>query len=406
MNRPTCSNRTRTGAGLAVALLLTAGCSGGSSGGGDSVVIGASLPLTGGLSALGSIIQEGSQAAVDAANADGGVTVDGEQRQVELAVLDSRSDPNLVADQSESLVLEQEVVGLLGSISPPLTIPASTVADLEQVPLVASQTPLNAWLEGNESGWQYAWNLFFDEDEMTDQQFLTADLVPTNKRVALFTDTEDDGVVMGGLWEEKAPDFGYEVAYRAEFPVGTTEYTSFIREAQAAQAEVVIAQMIPPDALALWKQMKALGYAPQVAFAEKAAAADAFAAELGPIAEGTLVTHGWTDRGDEATAALLEEYGGEYGEAADMANFMLSYTAASVLIDAVERAGSTDPDAVNEAIAATDGSYPVGDVRFADDHTYAVTPAVAQIGGGSRANVYHPDGLGVSPLVAPAPGLQ
>jgi len=44
---------------------------------------------------------------------------------------------------------------------------------------------------------------------------------------------------------------------------------------------VLIAQMIPPDAIALWKQMKASNYVPRAAFCEKCASVTAFAQALG-----------------------------------------------------------------------------------------------------------------------------
>ena len=74
---------------------------------------------------------------------------------------------------------------------------------------------------------------------------------------------------MGALWESQAPKYGYTIAYRAEFPVGTTDFSQYIQKAKDANADVMIAQVIPPDAAALWKQMKALGYAPKTAWPEK-----------------------------------------------------------------------------------------------------------------------------------------
>ena len=60
------------------------------------------------------------------------------------------------------------------------------------MPFVTSQTPEEAWLAGNKSGWHYSWDLFFDEAQTTNLQFQTASLVRTNKRIALFNDNEND----------------------------------------------------------------------------------------------------------------------------------------------------------------------------------------------------------------------
>jgi branched-chain amino acid transport system substrate-binding protein len=239
---------------------------------------------------------------------------------------------------------------------------------------------------------------------MTDVQFEVSDLTDTNKKIALFTDSEDDGIVMGKLWEEKAADFGYEIAYHAEFPVGTTDYASFIAAAKAADAQILIAQMIPPDAIALWKQMKALDWKPAVAFAEKAAGVDAFSAELSPVSDGTLIAHSFFAE-DDATQALRDEYSADWGAGADMSGFLNSYSAAKILLDAIARAGSLDPDEINTAIGETDGTYPVGDVSFDDENGFAVPTAVSQWEGAEYHRVFPVTDTAV-PLIAPVSGLQ
>jgi branched-chain amino acid transport system substrate-binding protein len=394
----------------AAALVATAltGCSGATGGAGEegTIKIGASLPITGPLAAFGELIEAGYQELVDDVNAEGGIEVDGTKREVELIIRDSESEPDTVSEQSRSLVLNDEVVALLGSVSPPLTIPASNVAERERVPFVTSLTPLQAWKGANQEGWTYAWDIFFDELEMTDNQFLASDLVETNKKIALFTDNEEDGIVMGQLWEDKAADMGYEVAYRAEFPVGTTDYATFIAEAKSAGAEILIAQMIPPDAFALWKQMKALSFAPKVAYCEKCAAQGAFQRELGDLAEGTITTDFVQSSDDETAARLTEVYGEKYGKNLDLSTIIVAYSAAKVLTDAIARAGSADPEAINEAIQETSGLYPLGyEISFDDDNSFAVPPAAVQWRGVDTVQVY-PDNENSVPLESPVAGLQ
>ena len=408
-------SRRKIVAGIALAALALTGCAapggGGSGGGGGSleegatVRIGASLPLTGPLAAFGDLIQTGYQQLVDQVNADGGVSIDGTEHDLELIVRDSKSEPDTVSEQSRTLILNDEVVGLLGSVSPPLTIPASNIAERQRVPFVTSLTPLQAWKGANPEGWNYAWDLFFDEAQMTDLQFQASDLIDTNKKIALFTDNEEDGIVMGGIWEEKAASMGYEIASHAEFPVGTTDYSSFIAEAQAAGAEIVIAQMIPPDAFALWKQMKALGFTPKAAFCEKCATQSAWVDALGEVADGTAVTDFVQPSDDPDAKRLLEEYSETYDNS-DLSTILISYSAAKVLVDAIARAGSVDPEQINEAIAETSGLYPLGvEISFADDHTFAVPATTVQWQGTEAVRVY-PEGDGSVPFQSPVAGLQ
>jgi len=260
--------RTRlAAAAMAVVGLLTAAC--GSGGGGSSaILLGTSLSLTGSLGSFGVLQQKGYQQAVADLNAAGGVDVGGTKEKVKLTILDNRSDPSLASQQTRTLALKDNATALLGGSTPPITIPEGLVADQQRVPLVVTNTPILAFQQGNGSGWKYAWDFFFDEKDQAGTSFEAFNLDPSNdKRVALFTDTEPDGVVERGFYKSAAAANGYSVVGDYTFPVGTTDYSVFVNDARAKAADVVLAQMIPPDGFALWKQMKGLGYAPKIALA-------------------------------------------------------------------------------------------------------------------------------------------
>src|SRR5258708_22334040 len=236
--------------------MAACGGAGSGAGGSETVVIGATLPLSGPLAAVGPILKAAYQAAVDDANAAGGIQVNGAKAKINLVILDNTSDANLASSQATTLYLQDNAVALLGPFTPPLTIAVSNVAERLKRALLATETPVEAWLAGRPIGWQYSWDVFFDENQQTNLVFQTANLTTTNKRVALFTDTEQDG---------------YTIVYHAVFPVGATNFSSQIAAAKAANAQVLISQMIPTDATALWKQMKSLSYSPLIAEAEKGA---------------------------------------------------------------------------------------------------------------------------------------
>lgn len=382
------------------------GSSSGGSGGKSTVTIGTSLPMTGPLGPFGPIIQSGYDQAVRDVNAAGGLKVGSDRVKINLKVLDNKSDGNLAAQQARTFVLQDRSPALLGAVTPPLNIPMSNVAEQTKRPIVVTLTPVRAWLGARSSGWKYAWDAFFDEPQMTQLQFQTADEVQTNKKVALFTDTEEDGKVMGGLWEQTAPKYGYDVVYRAQFPVGTTDFGKYIAKAKSAGAEVLIAQMLPPDAFALWKQMKASSFKPKVAFCEKCANGGAWAKALGKIGDGTSVTDWWSpDNGYPMAQQFLDTYGEKFKvRSSDISIVVAAYTAARVLFDAIEKAGSLDSEKINAAIGQTNKTYPMGPIKFDADHHSAVKAVMTQWRGDSAVQVF-PEGKG-GKVAAPVVGLN
>lgn len=351
----------------------------GSGGGSDGeIVLGASYPATGPLAALAPVIKSGYEQAVKETNTAGGLQVGDAKRKVKLELLDNKSDPNLAAQQVRNLVNERNAVAILGSATPQLNIPSAAAAEALRVPFVTSITPVGPWMAGNESGWRYAWNFFFDPVAAVEAEFKVAGMTDTNKNVALFVSNEADGKAWAEIVGQIAPKAGYKVVASSTFPVGTTNFRSAIADARGKDADIVIAQLPPPDGIALWKQMKGLDYTPKVAFCEKCGDSGAFADALGEVADGATTAGFWTSqsglpRTDEMKATL----GKQFDNDPDLSLAIASLTAAQVLMDAISTAGTTEPTKVNEAIKATDKTYPFAPIKFGEGNA-ATTPSLMQ----------------------------
>jgi branched-chain amino acid transport system substrate-binding protein len=393
--------------GVPVAALAVVACGSDSSGGGggDTIKIGASLSQTGALGQFGPLIGAGYKQAVDEVNAAGGVNVGDERRKVELVITDNQSDPNRAAQQVRSLVTQEGVTAVLGAASPAINIPSASAAEAKRTPFVTSFTPVTPWRAATDSGWRYAWDFFLDPLDAVQVELKTADLVKTNKRIALFTANEADGEAWGAIVNKLAPGAGYEVATHATVPVGTSNFRSLVQQASKARADIVIAMMAPPDGIALWKQMKALGYRPKIAFCEKCGNAGAFPKALGPIADGASAVGLWTSSQElPGTDEVKATLGKQYPNDPDLSVAIAAKTAAQVVLDAIVSAGSTEPDKINAAIGKTDKTYTFGHIKFGPGNV-AQTPAfMQQWQGESAAQVYPP--VSGAEFQFPAVGLQ
>jgi branched-chain amino acid transport system substrate-binding protein len=314
--------------------------------------------------------------------------------RVSLLALDNRSEPRLASEQARELVVDHGVAALLSGATPQLSIPVSVVAEQLETPVVLTIAPIRAWQQASETGWTWAWDIFFDELQMTQTQFRAADLIETNRRIALFTDLEEDGIVMGGLWEETAADFGFEIVYRAEFPVGTCFFDSQAAEAKAAGADIVIAQVTPPDGQALLRSIRTVAYEPKLVFLEKAGNTGSWPRLTEGLGEGTLAANWFAEgMGLLREVEFIDRYRDRFGGVdSNLGCVVCGYTAAGVLLDAVERAGSTDRAAVNHEISTTDAEYPSGRVRFELSNASSQPAVMTQWQGSDQVLVMHADG--------------
>ena len=291
---------------LAVPLALAvAACSGGSSAGqsnadaklvnsGAAIVIGATLSLTGSLGGLGQPLEAGYQQEIADVNAAGGIAIGGTREKLKLVVLDNGSDPSTAGSQAAELVQHDHAVALLGSATPQIVMPTAVTAEQLRVPLVTSQMPVEAFASGDKTGWTYSWDLFYDEQQQATDAAKALATAAGNKKVALFTDNEPDSVVERPLYEAAFKADGLDVVGDYTFPVGTTDFSSFIADAKANGAQLVAGQLAPADGAALLKQLTSSGFRPKAAFLAGTSDAGYQPPSLGRLAQDTLSAGYWS----------------------------------------------------------------------------------------------------------------
>lgn len=394
MIRPRVLGPLALAATVAEAVSACGGGGGGASGGSDgTVVLGATLSMSGALGVLGTPVNAGYQQAVADINAAGGVTVNGNKEKVKLVVLDNGSDPNKASSQARELVEKDGAVALLGFTTPPIVTPTALAAEQLKVPFVTSLTPVEAFAGGDPSD-KYAWDFFFDEKSQAQQAAKALATVSSNKKAVVFTDNEPDGVLERPLYKSALKAEGINVVGDYTFPVGTTDFSSFIASAKAAGAQLLAAQMTPADGVALWKQLKSFNFSPQAAFVAKASDATYWWQTLGTMAQDTLSEGFWSSTGVQSgqLAKVSDTLGKKFGiSSGNMGAATMAYTAEEILAQAITRANSTDPDKINTAIGQTNGDYPGGHVQFsATAHTWVTPYYITQWQNGNVVQVVPP----------------
>jgi branched-chain amino acid transport system substrate-binding protein len=395
--------------GLSACGSSSSSSSGGSGGGGASggtVKIGASLTMTGTLSVFGAEQKAGYEYYVSQMNSQGGVTIGGKKYKLQLTILDNRSDPSTGAQQTSTLILQHGVQALVGPCAPNYVIPQALIADRQRIPYVDTCSPQEAFLSGNPSGWTYSWEDFFDEHQQAANMVANAAAAPSNKKLALFTDTEPDGQIERPLYKAQIAAHGLKLAGDFTFPPGTTDFSSFINSAKTAGAQLVIAQMVPPDAIAMVKQMKSLGFKPKVLDISKGADIDNWLQVMGPLGNGTTLDQEYVPNRDAQASAFTKVMLAKLKAEPAVNGAATGYSAMQIVIGAMEKAGSTDPQKVNAAMGSLNMTTIYGPVSFGSNHVNK-TPVpfgIVQYQNGKLVFV-HPSVDG-GKLITPMAGLQ
>lgn len=384
----------------ACALTLTA-CGGGAGAGGggaegETLTFGAALSLTGDLSREGTLTRDGYELCKKVVNDRGGVKVGDTQQQLEITYQDDTSTPD-VAAQLVDRFNDENVKLLLGPYGSASTEAAAAVVERNGQLMVEGAGADNKIFD---KGYTRTFAVLTPASEYLGSIVkAVADLAdPQPETVAILS--ADDGfsktAAEGG--KAAAEEAGMEVVAVEYFPNGATDVSGALTKIKSLKPDLILGSVHLAEGIAIMRQSKELGIEPSGGFGETVAPPTPdFVETLGPLAEGVLSGSQWTTATpgqDEFFgtakdyAALYEE---EFGSKPEYHNAEAS-AACLAMVMAIEQAGTTEPDAVRETLAALDTETFFGHIKFDETGKNATKPmSVIQIQDGEVVTVW-PEG--------------
>ena len=338
----------------------------------DFIEFGASIPLTGKFAELGNMVLAGYEIAIEDINAAGGVYVEEYDTSIPLRLThyDDESDPTKAVQNLETIYSDLDLTAYLGGAASGMHAATSAIAEKNQVPYCGVAFAL---YQIHQQGYQYLFSPFPKTPQQADDVFeILTTLIPEEDqptKVAIFTYNDDWGLESADYWEENADKYGFEIVVREEGAPAPQDWTDAIIKAQAAEAEVLLTLPIFPDGSGMFTTMAQLGWTPKFALVIRAPEGVNWGQAMGAIGDYVTIQPGWHhgaqfDGVDELNAA----YEAEYGRPADLLTGS-AYSCVQAFAAAIEDAGSLDPEAVRDAMAAVDVDTVMGNVTFNEDGT-------------------------------------
>ena len=342
----------------------------------------------------------GVKAAVEDINKQGGVKVGDAKMQIKLTIVDSESDPNKAGSLAESLITQDKVNFMVsGDQPPPMHAGVSHAADRYKVPYVASVGPFEPWMgmrQETPTKWQYTWGAgnfaiatpakegdFRAKPGYTilDTWMAMLDIFgsKTNKKIGLICSDEPDGRGWYTLFGPALKKMGYTVIGLDKnlglLPLETTDFSSVIKQWKDAGVDILWGNCPGPFFGAVWKQANTLGFKPKMVSLGRGALFFADVNAWGENLPWGISTEVWWDPslkdspgiGGTTPRSLADRWTAESKQPVNP-NIGPGYRSVQVLIDAIERAGSIDPEKVNAALAKTDLATIAQRVKFDENH--------------------------------------
>jgi branched-chain amino acid transport system substrate-binding protein len=330
---------------LAITGLLAAGCGDsdddGGADSGEPIKIGISLPLTGEFSQPGRAAKQGYEVWADTVNEQGGLL----GRQVELVIKDDASDQNTVVADYNALISRDQVDLLLGTFSSLLNLPASAVAEKNQMLYVE---PAGGAPEIFERNFQF---LFFAQQATADHQGdLFVDYIlglpeADRPQTAAYPSIDDPfAIPVIDSIQEKLEAAGIKTVYDEIYPPSTSNFDAIVSQIKDADPDLIAHGAVFDDGVGFIRSLDKVGFQPRYFFETSAPSnAAQFSDAVGiENTEGIFyaVSHtpeAKTPGNEDFIADFDAKFGGLPAEdAAD------AFAAAQVMQKAVEEVGSID----------------------------------------------------------------
>ena len=311
----------------------------------DTIKIGMFYEMTGDMATNGERHYRAATMVIDDINANGGVL----GKQLELVTADDAST-NAGAVTALEIMLAEDVDCLVGPGFSSMALAVADAIAAEGIPTIMSGTSLALVEEGMPDNWFR--NL--PPDDIACQNM--ADFLVGAKGYSdIFIVYENTTFGTGNLKyiQEALAEYGVEIMGSAAFNAGDTDYTAQIMTAQEANPEVVIFfSASSADAAIIARQVKELGceFVVQGSMQFGSGVTKDLA---GDAMNGIYAFQSYNKDSSELAGEFNAEYEALYGEPADHFNGWVR-DAIYVLCDAMERAGTTEYEAVVQALKETE----------------------------------------------------
>lgn len=309
----------------------------------DTIKLGAYLPMTGAVAAYGQMEWDGIQIAKEMEPKVLGKTID-------VVLVDTKSDKIEAANAVTLLVEKEKVVGIIGEAISGNTMAGNPISEAAKVPSV-SPTATNPLVN---QGKEYAFRACFIDPFQGEVAARFAQKELKAQTAAVVIDIAQDYCVgLGNFFVKEFVKNGGKIVSTTYIQTGDQDFSAQLSAIQAAKPDVIYAPNYYTEDALMAKQARDLGIKAPILTGD-GAQADALI-EIGKEAvEGMYFTGHFHKEAatTERAKEYIKLYEKKFGKEAD-AFGALGADAYFLLVDAIKRAGSTDPTKVREALANT-----------------------------------------------------
>jgi len=309
-------------------------------------------------------------------------------KKVELIVVDNKSDSVEAANAVTRLIENDKVCVIIGSYGSSVTMGGGEVAEKAGIPLIATSATNPLVTQGK----KYVFRACFIDPLQGAGAATYAIRNLGYKKAAVLVDVVSDYAVgLATFFKNSFEKLGGQIVSDMRYSSGDTDFTAQLTEIISKEPDVVFMPAYFAEGAIVLRQAKDLGATFRFMGGD-AMDNPEIVTLAGDVSEGFFYT-GFAYAPDmpnmnPVAAKFTENWKKEYPNKETNANAALGYDCYIMVLDAITRAGSADPEKIRDAMAATKDFLTVtGTTTLDENHNPQKDVAVLEIKGGKKTFV-------------------
>jgi branched-chain amino acid transport system substrate-binding protein len=317
------------------------------------IMIGSTIPMTGGVSTFGQHSRWGSELAMQEANAAGGVL----GRKIEIDFQDNRCNPAEAVKSVTQMIAEKKYVALLDGLCSSVALAVMPLVERAEIPFVVANASATAIAEKSGVGGN-KWTFKVNPTDASMLDALVAWLDKEGKagNIAFLGEDTDFGRAGSAGLEAALKKRNLKLASVDFYQKGTADFSTLFAKIKSKKPAALALYAIDADFQNAMRQWYSMGGGVPLT---GRVLVDQVPKEImaSGFLDGTTSVQPYDSTIDTpANKAFVEAYKKLSGGTAPIMVGFESYETTRILLDAIKRAGSTDPAKIRDALTKT--KYP------------------------------------------------
>lgn len=327
----------------------------------DVIKIGVCMPITGPAAAAGEYAKYGLDLAAEQQNAKGGVEVGGKKYLIKLIYEDNEGKPEISVNAFNKLIGQDEVAAIVGPDMSMCLISAGPVAQMYEVPAIGTTTSNPTVTDVGDFIFRACW---IDDYQGLVCAKMAKEMLGADTVAVLYSNADDYSMGLTSSFEKEFTAMGGKVVKEAYAGTDVRDFNAQLTNIKNAGAQVLFLPNQANELPLQIKQAKTMGLNLEIMGEMSWDNPNVPELAGNDMVEGCLFISLFApDNPSPVSKAFTDSFKAKYNLLPNTQSVM-SFDSFQIIMNALERAGTTNGAALRDAIAATDMEVPSGHITF------------------------------------------